>query len=281
MKIALLISLVVSTSAFATKDVIYGEDNRVDVYASKDSALVELSRSTAAMVPVSGLKTKGAESVVTGKTLISRGICESERFAKQISGANCSGFLLGEDTLVTAGHCIKDMTDCSKYRWVFDYKVDSEDQGEVTVPTTSVYTCTKIVARQLNQMNGDDYAVVKLDRKVTDRRVLAFRKSGKLKVGEGVVVIGHPTGLPTKIADNASVRSLSGKFFVANLDTYGGNSGSAVFNAKTGEVEGILVRGENDYNMAGSCKVSNKCEANKCRGEDVTFITGVEGLKSL
>ncbi|WP_420540401.1 S46 family peptidase (plasmid) [Paenibacillus polymyxa] len=33
-------------------------------------------------------------------------------------------------------------------------------------------------------------------------------------------------------------------FFVANLDTYGGNSGSPVFNSDTHEVEGILVRGE-------------------------------------
>jgi hypothetical protein len=64
-------------------------------------------------------------------------------------------------------------------------------------------------------------------------------------------------------------------FFVANLDTYGGNSGSAVFNAATGLVEGILVRGEQDYVQKGDCRVSNVCPADGCRGEDVTKIAAV------
>ena len=86
--------------------------------------------------------------------------------------------------------------------------------------------------------------------------------------------------MPTKIADGANVRNLQGKFFQANLDTYGGNSGSAVFNVETGEVEGILVRGETDYvfNSALGCQVSNLCAADGCRGEDVTYISNVPGI---
>jgi len=64
-------------------------------------------------------------------------------------------------------------------------------------------------------------------------------------------------------------------YFVANLDTYGGNSGSAVFNAKTGVIVGILVRGENDYIYQGDCRVSNVCQATGCRGEDVTKLSAV------
>lgn len=62
---------------------------------------------------------------------------------------------------------------------------------------------------------------------------------------------------------------------MANLDTYGGNSGSAVFNDRTGEVEGILVRGEVDYTYKGNCMVSNVCTDSGCRGEDVTYISEV------
>ncbi|MEK7233144.1 MAG: S46 family peptidase [Elusimicrobiota bacterium] len=40
------------------------------------------------------------------------------------------------------------------------------------------------------------------------------------------------------------VHSSNPGFFVANLDTYGGNSGSAVFNVETNLVEGILLRSE-------------------------------------
>jgi V8-like Glu-specific endopeptidase len=91
------------------------------------------------------------------------------------------------------------------------------------------------------------------------------------------VVIGHPTGLPTKVSAGANVRSVNDVYFVANLDTFGGNSGSAVFNAETGEIEGILVRGERDYryNSARGCYVPNTCVNLGCRGEDSTLITNL------
>lgn len=262
-------------------DVIYGDDNRVDVFESKNSLHVELSKSTAAMISGNNLKASNGEVSITAGTLQARGVCAKERFSKQISAANCSGFLVGEDILVTAGHCITSELDCKNNKWVFDYKVDSADQGTVNVPSTSVYSCKKIVSRALDQITKDDYAVIQLDRK-TDRRPLEFRRRGQVPRWTELVVIGHPTGLPTKIADKAYVRSYAGKYFVANLDTYGGNSGSAVFNARTGTVEGILVRGEADYvRSAEGCMVSNVCKNDSCRGEDVTYITNIEALKNL
>jgi len=72
---------------------------------------------------------------------------------------------------------------------------------------------------------------------------------------------------------------------VANLDTFGGNSGSAVFNAETGEVEGILVRGENDYvwsdENGSRCRVPQQCTNDACRGEDVTRITNIKTLMNM
>jgi V8-like Glu-specific endopeptidase len=188
--------------------------------------------------------------------------------------------LVSENRLVTAGHCIKNEADCSSYKWVFDFKVDHADQGKVNVAESSVYSCKKIISRKLDSNSKDDYAFIELDRVVTDRSPLKVRTSGKIAKGDALVVIGHPTGLPTKISDGANVRNLSSKFFTANLDTYGGNSGSAVFNVETEEVEGILVRGETDYvyDSALGCQVSNVCATDACRGEDVTYIKNVEGL---
>ena len=274
-------------SSFATTkglDVIYGEDNRKDVFESTDSMLVELSKSTAAMIGTQNLKaTSRGEIQISAGTLEGRGVCAKERFSQQISAANCSGFLIAPDVLVTAGHCIKAQYDCSNNKWVFDYKVDHAEQGAINVPSSSVYSCKKIISRSLDQTTKDDWAVIQLDRKVNDRRPLSFRRSGKIRKGASLAVIGHPTGLPTKIADGAKVRSLDSKFFVANLDTYGGNSGSAVFNTQTGDVEGILVRGENDYvyDYVLGCQKSNECSNEGCRGEDVTYITNIPALKNL
>lgn len=279
-----IVSLLFCTQVYASPKVIYGEDNRRDVFESTDSVLVELSRSTAAMINQSNLKKLArGETQIIASSLQSRGICAKERFSQQPSAANCSGFLVSPNLLVTAGHCIKNDNDCSTFKWVFDYKVDHTEQKEIFVRNTAVYGCKKIISRSLDILTKDDYALIELDRRVRGRAPLAFRKQGKISPGEEVVVIGHPTGLPTKIADGAKVRTLARKFFVANLDTYGGNSGSAVFNLKTSEVEGILVRGENDYvhNSTLGCKVSNICSENGCRGEDVTFIGNIPELKNL
>lgn len=285
-------TLLLAASLFASSQliaktgnkVIYGEDNRVDVVNSTNSMFVELSRSTAAMISSVNLRPdefKSKTTRITAKTLQKSGICASERFSAQISAANCSGFLVGENLLVTAGHCIRNNSDCKSYKWVFDYKVDHEEQGDITVDSSSIYSCKKIVNRALNGSTSDDWALIELDRNVTDRSPLTYRTSGKIRVNDPLVVIGHPTGIPTKIADGANVRSLDGTYFVANLDTYGGNSGSAVFNAETGVVEGILVRGTTDYvyDRAQKCQVSNVCDNGACRGEDVTYITNITELQ--
>lgn len=277
----LALSVLVSSHAMATAPnkvkVIYGVDNRVDANASTNASFRELAKSTAAMFTNKDAK-KGLFSdkvKLKGDSLADRGVCASERFAYQKSGALCSGFLVSPTTLVTAGHCIENMDDCQNNKWVFDYKVDSERQFDVTVSKDSVYKCKSIIKRALTKTN--DFAYIELDRPVTDRQPLKIRTSGKPAVGDELVVIGHPSGLPTKIADGAKVRSLKGDFFVANLDTFGGNSGSAVFNVTTEEVEGILVRGDEDYvrKPGTNCKMPYKCKDDACRGEDVTYIGNI------
>lgn len=279
--VALLLS--VSITSIASTKVIYGDDNRVDVYASKNSDFVELAKSTAAMIPKSNLS-KGWFSDVyklKAKSLADRGVCKSERFANQPTAANCSGFLVSDKLLVTAGHCIRSMSDCKGSYWVFNYKMNNSSQYPTEYSEENVYKCNKIVSQSLNNSTMDDYALIELDKTVTVARPAKFRKSGKVSVNDKLVVIGHPTGLPTKIADGAQVRALKNKYFTANLDTYGGNSGSAVFNVVTGEVEGILVRGETDYVRNGGCQVSNRVSNNGGRGEDVTFITNIKELQNL
>ncbi|MDD5627517.1 MAG: serine protease, partial [Elusimicrobia bacterium] len=133
----------------------------------------------------------------------------------------------------------------------------------------------KLLGR-LQEGAGADWALVKLDRPAAGHKPLALNKAGTPANKTPLFVIGHPAGLPTKVAGGATVRDASPEgYFVANLDTYGGNSGSAVFNAYTGLVEGILVRGENDYVWKGDCMVSNKCPEDGCRGEDVTKLSAV------
>jgi V8-like Glu-specific endopeptidase len=280
LRVAILSLVIMSaTSAFAIDKVIYGNDNRVDVYACPDQLHVGLAQSTAGMIPPANLRQDDAGNYVITASLFSEmGMCPEERFTNQPLTAVCSGFLVGKDLIVTAGHCIEDQAGCDQYLWAFDYKM-SDETSPILLSKDNVYHCKSIVERQLN--NEFDYALIRLDREVSDRHPLEFRKTGKVANKANLVVIGHPSGLPTKISDGAYVRRNTSKgYFSANLDTYGGNSGSAVFDSKTGVVEGILVRGENDftYDSARSCRISNRCTNEGCRGEDVTRITVIKAL---
>lgn len=283
-----------SISAFANPHnpkVIYGDDNRLDMVETLNPKHIELARSTAAQIDNKNLiRTSknlfgiGKDNVrVVSRTLQQIGICASERFSHQVAGARCSGFLVGKDLLVTAGHCIKTLEDCENYSWVFGYEVKTTADTTVTLPVENVFRCKEIIARSLDSGNQDDYALVRLEREVKNRHPLNFRREGVIADNAGLFVIGHPIGLPTKVADGANVRNNQPeKYFVANLDTYGGNSGSAVFNAETNEVEGILVRGEDDfvYNPTMNCSESHRCANDACRGEDVTRITNFQILRN-
>lgn len=263
--------------------VIYGDDNRLDIFETVDANHLKLAKATAALVKSYNVEAmSGGESKLSGGSLK---VCSDDKFNGQLTAAFCSGFLVnheGKQYMVTAGHCLSGQSACKGTKFVFDYAVTTPGQTEHTVPTSSVYSCKKLVERQLNSSNSNDYAVVELTKEVTDREALNFRTSGKIANGDEILVIGHPSGLPTKVAGDAYVRdNNASKYFSTNLDTFGGNSGSAVFNARTGEVEGILVRGHNDYTSrrgrnGKSCKTPVNCAMDSCRGEDVTRTTSID-----
>lgn len=256
--------------------VIYGSDDRINV-SEASSFLQGLARATAAQI--SPDKWDSSFNIVD-ETLGERlSLCPGERFFEEVSVSRCSGFLVAEDIVVTAGHCVQSQSDCNNYKWVFDYK-----NNPSKLNAGSIYTCQSIVKQVLDNESGLDYAVVKLDRAVKDRKFLRTRSSGAIELGAGLTVIGHPSGLSTKIAGNAQVRKNSdANFFVANLDVFGGNSGSAVFTAGSSTVEGILVRGEEDYVVVdgpdgGRCRQVNQCLDSGCSGEEVVKMTVVEGI---
>ena len=258
-------------------EVIYGEDNRLDLFDAKvPDNLRKLARSTAVLMKSSDLTPNSSRSGYLNIHSENFGdameLCPSEPFREQPSAGFCSGFLVGPDILVTAGHCMDSQSRCDMTSFVFDYGYIDPMTDLSSVPSSNVYRCQSIVAQELDSDTKSDFAIVKLDRPVTNRAPLKYKKNGLVAEGTKLVVIGHPSGLPTKVAGDSSVRTsnTTKPFFVANLDTFGGNSGSAVFNEDTEEVEGILVRGDMDFQFINGCYKSNVCEQDACRGEDVT-----------
>ena len=103
---------------------------------------------------------------------------------------------------------------------------------------------------------------------------LNIRREGALPLDDQLVLIGHPVGLPSKIADGGEVYFVDEQTIYAGVDAFAGNSGSVVINEQSGIVEGILVAGEPDFvfDDTGSCQREYRCDRESCRGEVITPI---------
>ena len=278
---SLLIALLAAVPLSAQNpggNTVYGDDDRRDVYQVTNPAVKKLAESTVALFQSANVKLepgKTTADLVTSPYGEEMGLCPEEPFFSQRTGAFCSGSLVAPDLIMTAGHCVRSAEACKDTKFVFGFGLYKEGPSPVSAAAGDVYGCAELLGRE-EVGAGADWALVRLDRPVAGHRPLQLNRAGEAAKGAKLFVIGHPAGLPTKVAGGAAVRDPSpGGYFVANLDTFGGNSGSAVFNANTGLIEGILVRGEQDYEYRGSCRVSKSCPNDGCRGEDVTKISAL------
>ena len=266
----------------------YGQDSRTELFQHSDSKLKEMAASVAIFVNSKQVNMLGDSVSLDGHTLneisemgwlvegANAPMCSGELFASQLAPGFCTGFLVKENILVTAGHCLQ-KAPCSDTSIVFGYFMES-DNSLATLTKDNIYRCTEVITQVLPTQENQylDYAIIKLDRP-TGRVGLDFATEDHLEVQKNVAVLGHPSGLPMKIASDAFVMSnaAANPFFVTNLDTFGSNSGSPVINTATYQVEGILVRGVNDYALSddSSCIQVNRCPESggtNCTGENAT-----------
>ena len=257
-----------------SQKLVYGVDDRQDLYQVADLSIRNLADSVVSLIDISSISDNGDgnSTISTVPFRISHNLCEGERFREQPTAPFCSGFLVAPDIIATAGHCVN-QNNLARTRFVFGFRMINETEANVVIPNNDILRGVALIVRE-EISTGADFALVSLDRPVTGHTIVPIRRSGNIDDGEEVFVIGHPSGLPLKFANGAQVRDNSpSSFFVANLDTYGGNSGSPVFNENKEIVEGILVRGDRDFVNLSGCRVSNVCPTTGCRGEDVTRTT--------
>lgn len=256
---------------------IYGPDNRVDYYAMAPG----FRKTADSVVSLWRARNLVYEPWSASYRFVTRqfggidNFCQDVRFAEQPAGASCSGALVGEDLVVTAGHCVVNMEECTNnVKIVFGFAVTAAGgTAPARVPAEEVYSCHNIVSLYINA-EGGDVALIRLDRKVARHAPLPINRQQGLVGGGGVFMLGYPRGLPIKMADHAAVRKVSPSgYFVTDLDAFGGNSGSPVFSVKTGLIEGILSRGAGDFQKdPANCIRIAQVPQEEGRGEDVTSI---------
>ena len=193
-----------SAGAMSTPKAIFGKDDRKEWF-ELGNPLQSLASATVAMIDRSNLIETPDGYAISPKVKDYRtwaGLCPKVRFAEQPTAADCTGFLVGPDLMVTAGHCVSDQYPCNSYAFVLDYKLTAKDTVTTRFSRDQVRFCAAVVAKSVDP----DWAVVRLDRPATDRSYFHVRKSGDPALGTELAILGYPHGLPVKVAGNSFVR---------------------------------------------------------------------------
>ncbi len=235
--------------------VIYGQDDRLDLYQVRDPRILRWADSTVALFQADALTQKpdGAWGFTATRYGDARFLCQKERFYQQPSASYCSGALVGPALVLTAGHCVPSQTVCDGLRFVFGFHVKRAGEYPTEFPSSEVYRCAELIDHAFSEVQSADWALVRLDRRVQGRESLSTNLGGVVPDDARLVVIGHPSGLPAKVAENGTVRVARpgygiSSYFLADVDAFHGNSGSPVINRDTGWIEGIISFSyDNDY----------------------------------
>lgn len=240
--------------AWQASAIIYGEDDRVDTYAVHDDALRELAESSmVALFSESALNHRpdGTIEITAGALGDVYHLCPSESFRQQPAAARCSGVLMDDTLVLTAGHCANKIAACADQHWVFNYFM-SASEAPVVVQEVDDYRC-KSTPLATKRVDPDgriwDFGWVELDRPVLPPRRPPRVSSGRLAKDARLSVMGFPNGLPLKVDPNArayDARECSRDYFTMASDTFDANSGSGVFDEDYG-LAGVFVRGGYDF----------------------------------
>ncbi|MGE3760029.1 MAG: serine protease [Pseudobdellovibrionaceae bacterium] len=250
------------------------------------SPRLQIARATAVAVLSSNIQPTSPLTITLMTDASKDFLCADVKFASEPSlSYACTGFLVAPDLLVTAGHCMvttgeshdEQNSYCEAFSWLFDYRANENgDTATQSISSANLYGCKKIVyAVREETPPFRDYALVQLDRDVTDRESLTLSSSTVLPFDE-VSMIGYPLGQPAVLSRDAFVllNNPNAQSFITNLDAFEGNSGSPVFNSRN-EVIGLLTGGtpinslRSDRTLA--CDRYNSCDefGNHCEEPDL------------
>ena len=258
---------------------IVDEDDRAEYFAITDEMIKQSCEGVVAIFMEDKLNDhgNGAYSPIDHYTAVEcegyrRPLCSTEKYYGQPNGAILSGVLVAEDIVATTNHYLPGDDDINRVFFVFDFRL-TKAQQQVIIPIENVFRGKCVIKRSVGTV---DFALIRLERKASANRVRKITSELGSLNGHSAYVLGHPCGLPLKYGGTAALRKTDKpEIFLADFDTYNGNSGSPIFDCVSHKVVGIVVRDKvKDFKPNGN----NTCC--KSRVEASSLVSGDECLKS-
>jgi hypothetical protein len=254
--------------------VIYGTDDRHELYEETDEALGAVARDKiVGLVPIDALRdgATGPDFEAPSAREVFD-LCSGERYADQPSVPVCTGVLVG-DFVLTASHCVRAL-DCEKTLLLrgFYYEAPGELRA---IGANDVRRCSRVIALETSGADGSrlDYAWLGLDHPFEQDGELRLASAASLVEGSRLTTIGHGGGLPTKIDASGTLidaRAQRGDYFIAEIDNFAGGSGAGVFD-EHGQLLGVAVRGRGDFELTpDGCAITRTLPAG-AGAEEVTY----------
>ncbi|MDN5871437.1 MAG: RICIN domain-containing protein [Nitrococcus sp.] len=167
----------------------------------------------------------------------------------------CTGALISDNLFLCAGHCF-DQTGGGWTRPMIDGTNDVIPSSEIATnmhinfnyqvdPNGNLQDETQVAVVELLEyrLGGLDFAIVRLAGTPSQEFGIGEIAPRDANEGDMLAIIGHPAGVPKRI-EAGSLTTLSGdRIFYDDIDTLGGNSGSAMWQSPSGRIVGVHTNG--------------------------------------
>ncbi len=231
----------------AAQAVIYGDDDRVELGQVADAE--GLLGSVVVIVPDDRVGPAGLDPTTLAQR---QGVCDDAPFAAQPAPARCTGVLIDDDLVLTAGHCVRSEAECVGQRVVRGWAVDGQGRAP-GAESLDVARCRR-VAVQAGRVDGDDVvdvAVIQLDAPLSGG-VPATLALSRPATGDALRLVSSTSGVPLKADDGGEVQRVLDASLLVTADAFGGSSGGPLFD-RSGALAAVLVQGDEDWVWRDTC----------------------------